>query len=368
MGAGHSSSTTSSCCLGLLLAHHGGASSTASPEPVCVAVSGGAGQIGYSLLPMIASGGMLGRAQKVILHCLDLNIHAVKENMRGMQMELQDGNFPLLHSVVFSTNEAVVFKKADYVILLGAFPQQEGKSRRETLEKNVLIFRTLGRAIQEHAKRTCKVLVVGNPSNTNAMICAQHAPLIPKEHFFALSRLDQNRASGIIARRAAATVGDVRNIIMWGVQAKSPDIDHCMVKGRPLGEVFSKPHDQQWLNGQFFQELLQHGESTSKARRARLAVSIAAAVVDHVHNLHAGTKPGEFVSMGVCSDGNDYNIANGLVFSMPVTCSGRGHYRVVSGLKVGSASKQKMLEIEAELVAERELTKEIISKRSAVPT
>lgn len=295
---------------------------------------------------------------------MDLNLQAVKENMRGIEMELQDGNFPLLHKVVFSTDDAVVFRDADYAILLGAFPRQEGRERREAMEKNVLIFRTMGHAIQDHAKRGCKVLVVGNPSNTNALICAQYAPHLPKENFFALTRLDQNRAIGQIAQRAGVGVGDVKNVVVWGAHAKLPDVEHCSIRGRPLREALVRLDDQEWLKGQFLEEVQQRGANIVKARKASGAMSTARAIVDHVRDLHFGTRPGEFVSMGVWSDANEYGIAEGLVFSMPVTCHGRGRYRVMSGLKLSTVSKDKMREIEAELIADRELAKEIFAKHA----
>lgn len=353
-------------CLGGIVGSGGGRGSgyvvVASAEPLCVAISGAAGQIGYSLLPMIASGAMFGPGQRVTLQCLDLNLQEVKENMRGIEMELQDGNFPLLHKVLFSTDESAVFRSADYAILLGAFPRQEGQERRAAMEKNVLIFRTMGNAIQDHAKSSCKVLVVGNPSGTNALICAHYAPNLPKENFSTLTRLDQNRASWQIAQRAQVRIGDVKNIIIWGASAKAPDLEHCMVKGKPLHEALTKFDDQQWLRDQFHQELLQRGASIHKARKASSAMSTARAIVDHIHDLHVGTRSGEFVSMGVWSDGNEYGVASGLFYSMPVSCLGGGRYSVVPGLK-SEACKDKMIEMEAELVADRESAREIFTKR-----
>mmetsp|Transcript_2269 Transcript_2269/g.5121 ORF Transcript_2269/g.5121 Transcript_2269/m.5121 type:complete len:365 (-) Transcript_2269:245-1339(-) len=361
MGASRSRETT--CCGGIVGSNGGG--TPASPEPLRVAVSGAAGQIGYSLLPMIASGRMFGPEQRIILQCLDLNLPVVKENMRGIEMELQDGNFPLLHQAVFSTDDSVVFRGADYAILLGAFPRQDGRDKREAMEKNVLIFRTMGHAIQDHAKRGCKVLVVGNPSSTNALICSQFAPQLPKENFFAFTRLDHNRASGQIALRAQASAGDVKNVVIWGAHAKLPDVEHCLVDGRPIREVLSKPEDQRWLKEEFPKEMLHRGVNIHKARKASSAMSTSRAIVDHVHDLHFGTRSGEFVSMGVWSDGNEYGIASGLVFSMPIVCLGRGRYRVASGLKLSPATKDKMREIEADLLADRELAKDVFSKHGA---
>lgn len=341
-----------------------GRSSASRADPVCVTVCGAAGQIGYSLLPMIASGCMFGDHQKVRLQCLDLNLPEVKENMRGIQMELQDGHFPLLHKAVFTTDDAVAFRGADYAILLGAFPRQEGRDKSEAMEKNVLIFRTMGNAIQEHANKGCKVLVVGNPANTNAFICAHYAPALPKEHFFALTRLDQNRAVGQIAQHTGVSVEDVKNVVIWGCHARFPDVEHSIVKGRPLTEVLSKDEDKNWLNELFRKEMQQRGTNIIKARKASAAMSTARAIVDHIHDLHFGTRPGEFVSMGVWSDNTAYDIAGDLVFSFPVVCVGRGQYRVQANLPISKASKEKLKAVEEELIQERELARKLFQKHT----
>jgi len=329
-----------------------------SAEPIRVAVSGAAGQIGYSLLPMLASGFTFGPARRVVLQCMDLNLEGVRENMRGIEMELHDGNFPMLQSVIFTTDETVAFRDADYAILLGAFPRQEGRNMREAMQKNVLIFRTMGHAIQEHAKKTCMVTVVGNLSATNAFICGHFAPRLPRQNFFALTRLDQHRACGQLAQRAGVSPSDVKNIIVWGAHSKTPDFDHCKIRGKPIKEALASEEDQQWLRDELPQELSQRGASILKARRQGGAMSTARAIACHVRDLHMGLRSGEFASMGVWSAGNPYGVDNGLVFSLPVLCHGVGRYSVATGLELSDSCKEMMRAAEAELLSEREMAKE----------
>jgi len=336
----------------------------AHPRPVVVAISGAAGQIGYSLLPMIARGELFGPGRRVVLQCLDLSLPTVKDTMRGIEMELQDGNFELLHRVKFTTDDAEAFREADYAVLLGAFPLQEGREKREVMEKNNMIFRTIGHAISRYASRDCKVLVVGHPACTNALLCARHAPALPKENFFALTRLDQNRASGLLAQRAGVSVGDVRNVIIWGSHGRTPDLEHAEVQGQPVRQRFSKPEDAQWLRDDFIQETRQRGANIVKARRASSALSAARAIVNHIHDLHCGGRSGEMVSMGVWSDGNPYGVRPGLIFSMPVCCPGRGGFRFASGLQLSKESRSKISEAEQELLEDRSLAESILEKKS----
>eukprot|EP00747_Dinoflagellata_sp_TGD_P192599 gnl/TRDRNA2_/TRDRNA2_57676_c0_seq1.p1 gnl/TRDRNA2_/TRDRNA2_57676_c0~~gnl/TRDRNA2_/TRDRNA2_57676_c0_seq1.p1 ORF type:complete len:364 (+),score=64.77 gnl/TRDRNA2_/TRDRNA2_57676_c0_seq1:86-1177(+) len=360
MGAGRSSETT--CCSGM-----GGLRSSRSDQPVRVVISGAAGQIAYSLLPMIAKGDMFGPTQRVILQCLDLNLPAVKESMRGMEMELKDGNFPLLTKVLFTTNDAEAFKDADYAVLLGAFPKQEGSEKKDLMEKNIMIFRTMGHAIEQHAaKKSVKVLVVGNPANTNALITAHYAPSVPKENFFALTRLDHNRALSQIACRANVGVGDVKNVIVWGNHTKSqfPDASHATIKGEPLNKVLAKQEDQLWLKEGFIEEIRKRGAAITSARKASSSMSAARAICDHFLDIHCGTRPGEIVSMGVWSANNPYDIAGDLIYSMPCTCSGQGKYQIHPGLTIDRWCKEKMKETEAELKEERQLATQIFSKHS----
>eukprot|EP00928_Gymnodinium_smaydae_P078585 TRINITY_DN62708_c0_g1_i1.p1 TRINITY_DN62708_c0_g1~~TRINITY_DN62708_c0_g1_i1.p1 ORF type:complete len:394 (-),score=72.92 TRINITY_DN62708_c0_g1_i1:143-1231(-) len=336
-----------------------------SARPLRVAVSGAAGQIGYSLLPMIAQGEMFGRGRRVILQGLDLQIPSTKENMQAIKMELQDGNFPLLVEAIMSTDERIAFKDADYAILLGSFPRMEGREDREIMEKNVTIFRTMGRAIEKYAARDCKVIVVGKPSNTNALICSHYAPKLPKENFFALTRLDHNRTLGQLAERAHVPSGDVRNVVIWGRSASTPDVDHALAKGKRIGQMFAKDADRQWLRETLPAVVQQRGDSIYKARKASSAMSAARSIVDHVHDLHCGTRKGEFVSMGVWSKGNKYGVAENLYYSFPVTCRAGGRFAIYSGLKASPDVVRRRREAELALKEERDLACEVFSKHDS---
>lgn len=337
---------------------------TANTEPVRVAILGAAGQIGYSLLPMIARGEMFGPTRRVSLQCLDLNQPAVRENMRGIEMEIQDGNFPLVHEVTFTTDDAVAYRSADYAILLGAFPMQEGRPKRDCIEKNCLIFRTTGHALTTHASPNCKVLVVGHPACTNALICAHYAPSLPKENFFALTRLDHNRALGQIAQHAKVSVGDVRNVIIWGCHMQIPDLDQAEIRGQSLHKVLSKEEDQRWLQDQFLQEIQQRGANIVKARKGSCAMSAASAIVDHIRDLHCGTRSGELVSMGIWSDKNQYGVENGLMYSVPVSCMGQGRYRAVTGLNMSEETRGRMKQAELDLLEDRRIAEEFFEKHA----
>mmetsp|Transcript_54541 Transcript_54541/g.159248 ORF Transcript_54541/g.159248 Transcript_54541/m.159248 type:complete len:368 (-) Transcript_54541:5-1108(-) len=336
-------------------------------EPLRVAVAGATGQIGYALLPMIARGDMFGPHRRVALQCLDLNRPAVRESMRAVEMELQDGSFELLHEACFTTDDAVAFKDADYAILLGAYPAEEGKEKKEIMEMNSMIFRTLGHALARNAKKDCKILVVGHPACTNALLCAHHAPSVPKENIFAVTRLDQNRASWQLAQRAGVSVGDVRNVIVWGTVAQAPDIDHAEILGQPLRQVLAKREDAQWLSEDFVGAAQRRGHEVVEARQACTALSVARAVVGHARALHCGAPPGELVSMGVWTDGNSYSISDGLIFSMPVHCPGRGCYQVAPGLQLSKQSRHTIKEAEAELLHDRTLIFSILARHKSVP-
>jgi len=332
--------------------------------PIRVAILGAAGQICYSLLPMIASGEMFGQGQSVILQCLDLNLPQVQENMRGMEMELQDGNFPLLQEAFFTIDEALAFKGAEYAILLGSFPSRPGSDRREVIEKNTMIFRTIGHAIDTHASSDCKILVVGHPSCSNALVCSYYAPKTPKENVFGLTRLDQNRAVGQLAAQAGVPAGEVKNVVVWGSSNRGADAEHCLIKGAAIQTVLNKEKDKRWLAEEFVSSTQQRGAKIQEARKASSAMSAARAIVDHMRDLHLGTRNGEIVSMGVWSNGNEYDIKEGLYFSMPVVCTGKGRYQVVKGLQVNTKARKQIEEAEQELLADRELAEEFARKHN----
>jgi len=331
-------------------------------RPIRVGITGVAGQIGYALVPMIAAGDMFGPDQPVIIQGVDLDIPAVKESLKGLKMELEDGEYPLLVDVVFTTEVGVAFKDVDYAILLGASPRLQGMERKDLMEKNIAIFRTMGEAIEQHASKDIRVLVVGNPANTNCLIASHYAPSIPKKNFSALTRLDMNRAKGQIALKAGVNVEDVKNAIIWGNHSSTqyPDVSHATIKGKPVKQVLSE--HTSWLQGPFIELIQKRGAVIINARKASSALSAARGVITHINSWHCGTKEGEYVSMGVFTDGNEgYDIAKGLIYSFPVTCK-NGDYTVVKGLAVDSFSKTKLQATEDELKEERTLAFEILGK------
>eukprot|EP00927_Polykrikos_kofoidii_P015888 TRINITY_DN17120_c0_g1_i1.p1 TRINITY_DN17120_c0_g1~~TRINITY_DN17120_c0_g1_i1.p1 ORF type:complete len:359 (-),score=70.59 TRINITY_DN17120_c0_g1_i1:120-1196(-) len=346
MGVGSSSPGETTCC-------GGGA------EPIKVMICGVAGQIAYALVPMIASGEMFGPKRPVIIQGLDLDIASTKENMRAVEMELTDGNFPLVVKATFSTNEATAFDGADYAILLGAYPRRD-RLDRDVMDKNICIFRTMGRALDQYASKKCKVIVTGSPQNTNALICSHFAPSLPKENFTALTRLDQNRATGQIAQRAKKNANDVKNIVIWGRTQSVPDVKHATIQRKPIHKVLST-RDKQWLKDEFPKVVQQRADEIMKARKASSAMSAARAITDHIHDLHCGTPKGVVVSMGVWSDNNPFGIPQQMFFSMPVICS-KGRWSIGKKIDMSEETKAAVPAIQAALVGERELAMEIIAK------
>jgi len=331
-------------------------------KPIRVGITGVAGQIGYALVPMIANGAMFGKNQPVIIQGVDLDIPAVKESLGGLKMELEDGDYPLLVDVIFTTEVDVAFKDADYAILLGASPRLQGMERKDLMEKNIAIFKTMGQALEKYASKDIRVLVVGNPANTNCLIASHYAPSIPKKNFSALTRLDHNRAKGQLALRANVNVEDVKNAIIWGNHSSTqyPDVSHATIRGKPVTQVLSA--DMSWLQGAFIETIQKRGAVIINARKASSALSAARGVVSHINSWHCGTPPGEHVSMAVFTDGSEgYGIAEGLIYSFPVTCK-NGVYTVVKGLTIDNFSRTKLKATEDELKEERALAFEILGK------
>jgi len=322
-------------------------------HPVRVLITGAAGQIGYSLSFSVARGEMFGPDQPVILHLLDIPM--CLEALSGVVMELEDCAFPLLHGVVPTTDLKEAFTDIDYAIFVGAMPRKEGMERSDLLKANAGIFKAQGAALDQFAKKTVKVLVVGNPANTNALITARSAPSIPRENFSALTRLDHNRAKSQIAIRLKTNSQAVRNVVIWGNHSSTqyPDSTHGLVR-TPAGDVRVKDavKDDAWLHGEFIKIVQQRGGAVIKARKLSSAASAAKAIVDHMHDWVVGTRDDEFVSMAVISDGS-YGIQKDLVYSFPVTIKG-GKYHIVQGLEVDDFSRQKMKETEEELASERD--------------
>jgi len=319
-----------------------------SKTPVNVVVTGAAGQIGYSLLFRIASGAMLGADAPVALRLLEIT-PALKA-AEGTAMELNDCAFPLLAAIDITDDPNVAFDGANIALLVGARPRGPGMERSDLLEANGGIFKPQGEAINAHAASDIHVLVVGNPANTNALIAMSHAPDVPRERFSAMMRLDHNRAKAQLAARAGVGVGEVTNMTVWGNHSATqyPDITHAKVSGQPASGVVS---DRAWVEGEFMPTVQKRGAAIIEARGASSAASAASAAVDHVHDWLLGTPAGDWVSMGVPSDGS-YGIAEGVLCGLPVTCDAGG-YRVVEGLEIDAFSRERIDVSVAELNDER---------------
>ncbi|MEE4381663.1 MAG: malate dehydrogenase [Pseudomonadales bacterium] len=315
-------------------------------EPVRVAVTGAAGQIGYSLLFRIASGEMLGPDQPVILQLLEIT--PAMDALRGVVMELEDCAFPLVQGLVPSDDANVAFKDVDYALLVGSRPRTKGMERKDLIEANAAIFSVQGKALNDHASRDVKVLVVGNPANTNALIAQRNAPDLDPRSFTAMTRLDHNRAVAQLANKAGAHVTDVKHLCIWGNHSATqyPDLHRATVKGQAAMELV----DQDWYEKDFIPTVQQRGAAIIEARGASSAASAANAALDHMHDWALGSAPGDTVSMGVYSDGS-YGIREGLIYSFPVTCAG-GDWQIVQGCEVNDFSRARMQATEQELVEE----------------
>ncbi|KAL1806419.1 hypothetical protein DCAR_0832222 [Daucus carota subsp. sativus] len=315
-------------------------------EPARVLVTGAAGQIGYALVPMIARGVMLGLDQPVILHMLD--IPPAAEALNGVKMELVDAAFPLLKGVVATTDVVEACTGVNYAVMVGGFPRKEGMERKDVMTKNVSIYKSQASALEKHAAANCKVLVVANPANTNALILKEFAPSIPEKNITCLTRLDHNRALGQISERLNVQVSDVKNAIIWGNHSSTqyPDVNHATVGGKPVRELVA---DDEWLNGEFIKTVQQRGAAIIKARKLSSALSAASSACDHIRDWVLGTPEGTWVSMGVYSDGS-YNVPAGLIYSFPVTCA-NGEWKIVQGLSIDEFSRKK-LDLTAEELSE----------------
>ncbi len=285
-------------------------------EPVKVAVTGAAGQIGYALLFRIASGDMLGKDQPIILQLLE--IPATLQTLEGVVMELNDCAFPLLHGITATDKPEDAFKDVDYALLVGARPRGAGMERKDLLEANGAIFKVQGKALNDHASRNVKVLVVGNPANTNAAIAMNNAPDLDKKCFSAMVRLDHNRAMSQLAEKTGSQCTDVKGVVIWGNHSATqyPDLHHATVKGEPALEII----DNEWYEGTFIPKVQQRGSEIIKVRGASSAASAANAAIDHMRSWYLGTPEGEWVSMAVPSDGS-YGIEPGIIYGYPVKCS-----------------------------------------------
>ncbi len=317
-------------------------------QPVRVTVTGAAGQIGYALLFRIASGAMLGEDQPVILQLLDIT--PAMDALEGVKMELDDCAFPLLAGVVCTDDPNVGFKDADYALLVGARPRGPGMERKDLLEANAAIFSVQGKALNDNASKDVKVLVVGNPANTNSLIAQRNAPDLDPRNFTAMMRLDHNRAITQIAQKTGKTVSDVSNMVVWGNHSATqfPDLFTAKVDGTAAIEQV----EQDWYENDFIPTVQQRGAAIIKARGASSAASAANAAIDHMRSWALGTEGDDWVSMAVYSDGS-YGITEGLIYSFPCRCKG-GDWEIVQGLSVNEFSQEKMKATEQELVEERD--------------
>jgi len=314
--------------------------------PLRVVITGAAGQIAYSLIYQIASGYVFGPDQPLILHLLEIPV--ALGSLGGVVMEIQDCALPLVRDVVATDDPNVAFKDVDAAFLVGAMPRKEGMERKDLLALNVKIFKVQGQALDQFAKKTVKVLVVGNPANTNALICSFYAPSIPKENFSAMTRLDQNRASGQIAEKVGVPISSVAKVTIWGNHSSTqfPDAGQCTINGAAANL------DEAWIKDVFVPTVQKRGAAVIAARKLSSAMSAAKAASDHMKSWFSSTPANDWVSMGVFSDGS-YSTPEGVMFSFPVTIVD-GKWKIVQGLAMSDFAKQMLEKTGTELCEERD--------------
>ncbi|MEM7782540.1 MAG: malate dehydrogenase [Planctomycetota bacterium] len=323
-------------------------------SPVKVTVTGAAGQISYGLLFRIAAGNMLGPDQPVILQLLEIT--PAMDALKGVVMELDDCAFPLVHGITQTDDPNVAFADSDYGLLVGAMPRKKGMLRKDLLEANSKIFSVQGKAINENAKSSIKVLVVGNPANTNALITTANAPNIQAGNIHAMTRLDHNRAISQLANKTGQSSTSISKMTIWGNHSATqyPDISNTVIDGKPAKEFI----DDQWYKENFIPAVQQRGAAIIEARGASSAASAANAAIDHIYTWEHGSSEGDWVSMAVPSDGS-YGIDEGLIYSFPCTCSG-GEYQIVQGLEIDEFSRERMDATMNELRDERDEVKDLL--------
>ena len=316
-------------------------------KPVRVTITGAAGQIGYQLAFRIASGQMLGLNQKIILQLLEIT--PALPALQGVLMELEDCAFPTLAGVIATDNADEAFNETDYALLVGAMPRGPGMERADLLEANAKIFTHQGSAINNSANKDAKILVVGNPANTNALIASSNAPNIDPSNFSAMTRLDHNRAKSYLAKKIEVASTEIKKMIIWGNHSATqfPDLYHVLYNGKPINNEI----DHQWLIDDFIPTVQQRGAEIIKARGASSAASAASAAIDHMRDWALGTPKDDWVSMAIPSDGS-YGIEPGIIFSFPVKCE-NGKYEIVQGLDIEAFSRERINITEAELREER---------------
>lgn len=322
-------------------------------QPVRVAVTGAAGQISYSLLFRIAAGEMLGTDQPVILQLLEIT--PAMDALRGVAMELDDCAFPLLAGIIQTDDATVGFKDADYALLVGARPRSKGMERKDLLEANAAIFSAQGKALNDHASKDVKVLVVGNPANTNSLIAQRNAPDLDPRNFTAMTRLDHNRGMAQLAEQTNASINDVDNMIIWGNHSATqyPDLTNTTVKGKPALEQV----ERDWYENTYIPNVQKRGAAIIAARGLSSAASAANAAIAHIRSWALGSN-NSWVSMGVYSNG-EYGIEKGLIYSFPCVCDG-GDWKIVEGLEISDFSQEKMTATETELKEERDAVSHLL--------
>ena len=326
-------------------------------NPVRVAVTGAAGQIGYSLLFRIASGEMLGKDQPVILQMLEIPDEKAQKALQGVMMELDDCAFPLLAGMAPSSDPNVAFKDVDVALLVGARPRGPGMERKDLLEANGKIFGPQGKALSDNASRDVKVLVVGNPANTNCLIAMKNAPGLTPSNFTAMMRLDHNRSLSQVAQKVGKPVSSVKRLSVWGNHSSTqyPDITVCEADGQ---KVWPMINDQEWLEKNFIPTIQQRGAAIINARGLSSAASAANAAIEHVRDWVSGTRDGDWVSMGIASDGS-YGIPEGVMFGYPATCKD-GKFDIVKGIDISDFSRGRINATLKELQEERDAIKHLL--------
>jgi len=324
--------------------------------PIRVAVTGAAGQIGYSLLFPIAAGQVFGPDQPVILQLLELPM--ALNALEGVKMELSDGAFPLVQDIVTSSDANVAFGDADVALLVGSKPRGPGMERADLIRENGPIFVGQGRAIDASASKDVKVVVVGNPCNTNCLIARNQARRVNPNNFTAMTRLDQNRAKSQLATKSGAPVADITRLAIWGNHSPTmyPDFTNAQIGGKALTDVIT---DHEWLDGPFIKTVQQRGKAIINARGKSSAASAAWAAINHTHDWFHPTAEGEWVSMAVTSDGS-YGIPEGLIFSFPCTVDAAGNFNIVQGIELDATARQRVQNSADELVSERDTVKDLL--------
>lgn len=324
-------------------------------SPVRIAVTGAAGQIGYSLLFRLAAGEFLGPEQPVILQLLEIT--PAMKALEGVAMELDDCAFPTLAGIEASDDAAVAFREINYAFLVGAKPRGPGMERSDLLQGNAAIFKVQGKALNDNASRDVRVIVVGNPANTNALITIKNAPDLDPGCITAMTRLDHNRALAQLAAKTGKSVRDIRKLCIWGNHSTTqyPDLNHATVAGKPALELV----DQQWYETDYIPRVAKRGAEIIAARGASSAASAANAALEHMRDWATGGPEGDWLSMGIYTDGSHYDIPAGLVYSFPVTCS-NGNYNIVDGLVINEFSRTRMVATQKELQEESDMIKDML--------